>query len=132
MSLQALDAAADESRGVRFHQLERDAQRDLVETVRLTDGDWRGLPAQHLFKLWLRYACASFYAHPWAWNEIGFGGPAYPRGYKHLALNNREPWEAAERDALDPVPWLDRAEGAKKRHAEGLSGQIPADQLDTP
>ena len=25
-----------------------------------------------------------FYSHPWAWNEIGFGGPAYPQGYMRL------------------------------------------------
>ena len=35
-----------------------------------------------------RSSCApcssAFYAHPWAWNEIGFGGPAYPRGYMRL------------------------------------------------
>jgi hypothetical protein len=24
------------------------------------------------------------YAHPYAWDEIGFGGPAYPRGYGAL------------------------------------------------
>ena len=69
----------------------------------------------------MRYACGAFYSHPWAWNEIGFGGPAYPRGYKHLALDGREPWEVAERDAEDPVPWAERAEAAKKRHADRLS-----------
>jgi hypothetical protein len=69
----------------------------------------------------MRYACSAFYAHPWAWNEIGFGGPAYPRGYKYLALGAREPWEVEERDTQDPVPWAERAEAAKKRHAEGLS-----------
>ena len=26
----------------------------------------------------------AFYSHPWAWNEIGFGGPAYPRGFMRL------------------------------------------------
>ena len=79
------------------------------------------MPAQRLFSLWMRYACSAFYSHPWAWNEIGFGGPAYPRGYKHLALDGREPWEVAERDAADPVPWAERAERAKRRHADGLS-----------
>ena len=69
----------------------------------------------------MRYACTAFYAHPWAWNEIGFGGPAYPRGYKHLALGGREPWEVAEHDADDPVPWAERADAAKTRHAAGLS-----------
>ena len=32
----------------------------------------------------MRMVLAAFYSHPWAWNEIGFGGPAYPRGYMRL------------------------------------------------
>ena len=31
-----------------------------------------------------RAILSAFYSHPWAWNEIGFGGPAYPRGYARL------------------------------------------------
>ena len=50
-------------------------------------------PADRVFALWMRYACDAFYSHPWAWNEIGFGGPAYPRGYKNLGIDRREPWE---------------------------------------
>jgi hypothetical protein len=125
-SLQALDAAARERAGVRFSELDPDGQRDLIEDVRICDGRWQGLPAGHLFGVWMRYACSSFYSHPWAWNEIGFGGPAYPRGYKHLALDGREPWEVQEVDAHDPIPWADRAEDAKKRHADGLSSRRPA------
>ena len=33
----------------------------------------------------MRSVLSAFYSHPWAWNEIGFGGPAYPRGYMRLA-----------------------------------------------
>jgi Gluconate 2-dehydrogenase subunit 3 len=124
-SVWALEAAAREKSGRGFAELERDQQRDLIEDVRLSDGTWQGLPAAHLFKVWIRYACAAFYSHPWTWNEIGFGGPAYPRGYKHLALGGREPWEVHERDAHDPIPWAERAEAAKKRHAEGLSSSPP-------
>ena len=37
---------------------------------------------------------AAFYSHPWAWNEIGFGGPAYPRGYARLGIGRRaRAWE---------------------------------------
>ncbi|MGH6677602.1 MAG: gluconate 2-dehydrogenase subunit 3 family protein, partial [Bradyrhizobium sp.] len=36
------------------------------------------------------------YAHPAAWSEIGFGGPASPRGYVRLGANRRDEWEAAE------------------------------------
>jgi hypothetical protein len=39
----------------------------------------------------MRYALTAFYSHPWAWNEIGFGGPAYPRGY--MRMGGREPHE---------------------------------------
>jgi hypothetical protein len=64
----------------------------------------------------MRYACAAFYSHPHAWQEIGFGGPAYPRGYKALGLNGREGWEVPEVDAHDPLPWSHRVEAARRRH----------------
>ena len=49
-----------------------------------------------------------FYAHPWAWNEIGFGGPAYPRGYArfgspHLAAASARRGRARRRSTRDPV-----------------------------
>jgi hypothetical protein len=37
-----------------------------------------------------------YYAHPSAWSDIGFGGPAAPRGYVRLNFDRRDPWEAAE------------------------------------
>jgi hypothetical protein len=54
----------------------------------------------------MRAALAAFYSHPWAWNEIGFGGPAYPRGYMRLqvGVHGREPHEASEAFDVDPVP----------------------------
>jgi hypothetical protein len=63
--------------------------------------------------MWIRYACVAYYSHPSAWNEIGFGGPAYPRGYKNLGLDRREPWEVREVDDRDPVPWAARVEQAR-------------------
>ena len=72
--------------------------------------------AAHLWSLWTRYACTAFYSHPWAWNEMGFGGPAYPRGYKNLGIDKRERWERPETDAADPVPWADRRESAQRAH----------------
>jgi hypothetical protein len=120
-SIAALNDSALSDFGRPFAQLAHRQQRGIVEEVRLSKEKWHGLPASRLFSLWMRYACSAFYAHPWAWNEIGFGGPAYPRGYKYLALGAREPWEVEERDARDPVPWAKRAEAAKQRHAAGLS-----------
>jgi hypothetical protein len=46
---------------------------------------------------------SAFYSHPWAWNEIGFGGPAYPRGYARLGAGEREHWETPPEFETDPV-----------------------------
>jgi hypothetical protein len=116
-SVRALARDAMAIRGAPFHELEADAQRHLIEQVRVEDGDWHGLPARRVFSLWMRYVTTAFYAHPWAWNEIGFPGPAYPRGYKTLSLGALEPFETREEDPRDPIPWVEKAEQARKAHA---------------
>jgi hypothetical protein len=75
--------------------------------------DWHGSAAKHVWSLWTRYACAAFYSHPWAWNEIGFSGPAYPRGYLNPGINAREKWEVADHHDTDPVPFAGRVERAR-------------------
>jgi hypothetical protein len=120
-SLAGLDDDARQRFGRRFAELDRSAQRDLIDDVHRHDGAWHGMPAQRTFGLWMRYAAAAFYAHPWAWNEIGFPGPAYPRGYKATAPGRREPFEVAEVDARDPIPWARRVEAARRAHAGGAS-----------
>jgi len=117
-SIAGLDADARDSGAAAFPELARGAQMDVIEAVQQTDGGWRGMPARRVFNLWMRYACTAFYSHPWAWNEIGFGGPAYPRGYGALGVNKLEPWERPERHPTDPVGWSERADAAKKAHAE--------------
>ena len=109
------DAAAG---GARFAELSVERQRALLEHVR-TSNRWHDLPAARVWSLWMRYGCAAFYSHPAAWNEIGFGGPAYPRGYANLGLNRREHWEQPDRDATDPVPWAARVEAAHRRQGHG-------------
>ena len=96
-SLHALDEDAEERFGEGFPELDWARQAELVDAVRQAgDADWHGMPAARVWSLWTRYAASAFYAHPWAWNEIGFGGPAYPRGYKNLGLDRREPWEVPD------------------------------------
>ena len=65
---------------------------------------WHRLVASHVWSLWTRYVCTAFYSHPWAWQEIGFGGPAYPRGYKNIGVDRREPYEVRDaHPAVDPT-----------------------------
>jgi hypothetical protein len=70
---------------------------------KLAGGVWDEIPAAKAFGVLMRAVLSEFYAHPWAWNEIGFGGPAYPRGYARLGPGLRESWEGEEQFDVDPV-----------------------------
>lgn len=104
-SLKYLDADAQTRYGRVFADNDWDSQHSVLDSVqRLGLADWHGLSAGRVWSLWTRYACTAFYSHPWAWNEIGFGGPAYPRGYKNIGLNRLEPFEVSDaRPADDPA-----------------------------
>ena len=64
---------------------------------------WDDLPPARAWKVVTRAMLSAFYSHPWAWNEIGFGGPAYPRGYARMGVGQRESWEGAPAFERDPV-----------------------------
>jgi hypothetical protein len=124
-SFAALDDDARRAFGRPFAELEWFDRADLVQSVQqLRDTDWHELRADRVWSLWTRYACTAFYSHPWAWNEIGFGGPAYPRGYKNLGVDAREPWEVADVTDRDPVGRGDEIEQARRRHAEARTRQL--------
>ncbi len=65
---------------------------------------WEELNVSHAWEVCTRMALEAFYSHPWAWNEIGFGGPAYPQGYMRLGpLSVLEGRERPGATAEDPV-----------------------------
>ena len=104
-TLSYLDADAGLRCGTSFADASWADQTALVQAVQdLKSADWHGLPAGHVWSLWTRYACTAFYAHPSAWSEIGFPGPAYPRGYKNAGVGKLEPFEVRDaQPAEDPV-----------------------------
>ncbi len=111
------DATAFHRKG--FGALASAAQSALIQRIQdLSDAEvrWHDYPARQVWSLWTRYACTAFYSHPWAWNEIGFGGPAYPRGYLNPGINAREKWEVADHHDVDPVPFMDRTERPSRGH----------------
>jgi hypothetical protein len=70
--------------------------RSIQHGDTLTDA-WQGMPAKKFFTgVLLHEVVGIYYAHPAAWNEIGFGGPASPRGYVRMQANRRDSWEAIE------------------------------------
>ncbi|MGI8771791.1 MAG: gluconate 2-dehydrogenase subunit 3 family protein [Acidobacteriaceae bacterium] len=75
---------------------------------------WKQLNVKRFWKMLLHDAAAVYYAHPWAWDEIGFGGPAYPRGYMRLENGRPEPWEVEEERYAWNAPEGTRSEIKRK------------------
>lgn len=96
--LAALEAESHASHDRAFHELAAEQQDALL--ARMQKGElrgeaWGGMPSDQFFKhRVLPDITHAYYAHPTAWNEIGYGGPASPRGYVRMGLNRRDPWEA--------------------------------------
>lgn len=98
--LAALDAESRDRHRLRFHELDpldQDAILKGVQNGTVKNRAWRDLPPKDFFtKRVLHDIVSSYYAHPTSWNEIGFGGPAAPRGYVRMNFDRRDPWEASE------------------------------------
>lgn len=98
--LAAIDREARRSFAVSFTLLDASRKDATLRAVQKGDVDvdlWRGLRASTFFSHTLLKTIAGLaYAHPSAWSDIGFGGPASPRGYVRLGFNQRDPWEAKE------------------------------------
>jgi hypothetical protein len=101
-----LDAAARQHGADDFVHASEDVQVRVVDALakgKLHGEVWDELPPDKTWKVVSRAILSSFYSHPWAWNEIGFGGPAYPRGFARLGAGQRESWEGAPAFERDPV-----------------------------
>jgi hypothetical protein len=100
IGLAALDAEARLRHGVAFADLFSKEQDELLSRVQAGEVEspaWADLPAKLFFKTRVTAdIVAAYYSLPCAWSEIGFGGPASPRGYVRMNYDRRDPWEAAE------------------------------------
>ena len=97
--LAGIEAEARRRHNIGFHQLDPAEQDALLRAAQEGQiaGAWDGMPPAIFFaKRLLPDIVTAYYAHPTAWNEIGFGGPASPRGYVRMDFDRRDPWEAAE------------------------------------
>lgn len=98
IGLAALDTESERAFGRAFAALDDDERRTMVTRLQrgeLTHRSWRGMPSDVFFtKRVLHDVCAAYYSHPVAWDALGFGGPANPRGYVRLGFDRRDPWES--------------------------------------
>jgi Gluconate 2-dehydrogenase subunit 3 len=106
LAARGLDEAAREGGAASFAAAPPALRAEVCRAFaggELGGGAWQGVNVTRAWSVLMRDALAAFYAHPWAWNEIGFGGPAYPRGYARLGVGTSEAWEGKEEFAVDPV-----------------------------
>lgn len=73
-----------------FCQLEENERIKVLKS--LEHGELEN--SKHFINYLKRKIISAYYSHPLVWSEIGYGGPAYPRGYVRIELGLTDPWEA--------------------------------------
>lgn len=125
LGLKAIEEMATRRFGESFINLSIHRQELLLKSLHDGKPDpghpaWKQMPVHRFWALLMDDCVAACYSHPWAWDEIGFGGPAYPRGYMRLENGLPEPWETDEvryewNAPADSVSELDE-QGAPPEH----------------
>lgn len=133
LGLQAIDAIAQHLYNTPFIQLNPLAQDTVLKTIHDADPPagqeiWQKMSVHRFWALIMQNTVQAYYAHPYAWDEIGFGGPAYPRGYMRLEGGKPEPWEVEEQryEWEAPVNSLsgeDSPVGGPRGHKQQTNGQ---------
>jgi len=102
LGLRAIEEIAQHGYGCGFLEIGPREQDGILQS--LHDGKpsaahqiWERMPVHRFWMLLVSDCVDAYYSHPWAWDEIGFGGPAYPRAYMRLERGEAEPWESEEK-----------------------------------
>ncbi|HEY2800230.1 MAG TPA: gluconate 2-dehydrogenase subunit 3 family protein [Chthoniobacterales bacterium] len=115
LGMQAIEQMARANHDRRFLELNWKEQEELLKSIHdakpLPGAEeiWQRMPVHRYFVLVLQDCTEMYYSHPWAWDEIGFGGPAYPRAYTRLEHGEPEPWEVEEQRydwVMRPEVWV--------------------------
>jgi len=100
--LAALDRFCEGEYGSPFLAVDQHEQLAALAGLQLGKpqylDDRKALPSKEFFKKLAAEIVSAYYSHPVVWSEIGYGGPAYPRGYVRVEKGLTDPWEA-KRDA---------------------------------
>ncbi len=101
LAVRAIDTMAQELHNKPFHQLRTLDQETILQSLhdnkpQAAQSLWQQMNLKRFWAMLVTDCCTVYYAHPSAWDEIGFGGPAYPRGYMRIEGGEAEPWEVNE------------------------------------
>lgn len=96
LGLNAIDEMSRSRFGQSFVKLTVHRQELILKSLHDGKPDpehaiWGRMPVHRFWALLMEDCVTAYYSHPWAWDEIGFGGPAYPRGYMRLENGLPEP-----------------------------------------
>lgn len=102
LGLKAVEEMAQQRFSSPFIELPVDRRELILKSLHDGHPDplhsvWNLMPVHRFWALLMEDCVTAYYSHPWAWDEIGFGGPAYPRGYMRLENGLPEPWESTEK-----------------------------------
>ena len=102
LGLRAIDEIARHLHGARFLEIGWREQDLILASLHdckpaAAADIWKRMPVKRFWMMLVQDCAEVYYAHPWAWDEIGYGGPAYPRGYMRLEGGRPEPWEVDEK-----------------------------------
>lgn len=127
IGVRAFELMAQRLRGCGFHELSTMDQEKLIKSVHDADPaeaheEWAKMNIERFWTMLVGDVCSVYYAHPWAWDEVGFGGPAYPRGYMRLEEGEPEPWEVQEQPYVWAAP-ADTLSDAEEMHGTGKEHQ---------
>jgi hypothetical protein len=84
-----------------FTKLPEELQHKFVEDMQKNIGYlniWQDVNPQLFFKTLLKELISIVYSDPSIWSDIGYGGPAYPRGYYAFGPEQFDSWEAKRND----------------------------------
>ncbi|MDQ2841167.1 MAG: gluconate 2-dehydrogenase subunit 3 family protein [Acidobacteriota bacterium] len=124
MGLVAIDEIARELHAKPFADLAPLQQDSILKSIhdakpKAAHETWKRMSVERFWHMIVGDCVDAYYAHPWAWDEIGFGGPAYPRAYTRLENGLPEPWEVDERR----YEWAAPADSLSDVYEELPSGQ---------
>lgn len=133
--VEAVEAMAREVYTLAFTQLTVTSQDLLLQSLHDSKPAgarelWKRMNVDRFWTLLVSDACSAYYAHPFAWNEVGFGGPAYPRGYMRLEEGEAEPWEFNEQRYEWTAP-ADSLSGRSTQQGGGAEHQTHQGQAGT-
>ncbi len=112
-ALIGIDQTSDSRYGRRFVELDATQQDDVLSAVQRGEAEgavWQDLPSAAVFTKVIEQVASVYYAHPLAWAEIGWPGPASRRGYMRTGYGRLDPWQPRESGSASSVQLVEVSE----------------------